>query len=149
MKQTVVVLFFLSISNMGFTQNILNSKGRKGELYFYWGWNVSWYGKSDINFKGTDYDFTLNDVRAKDRQTPFSVNKYLNPLNATIPQFNFRLGYYFKDNYSLSIGIDHMKYVMIQNQQVLIDGTISNTSSSYDGIYHNEPIVLVEDFFTI
>ncbi|MFD2917240.1 hypothetical protein [Psychroserpens luteus] len=121
-------------------------KVEKGELYFYWGWNRSWYNNSDIHFKGKDYNFTLSDVKAKDRQTPFSIDKYLNPGNATIPQYNFRIGYYFKDNYSLSIGIDHMKYVVVQNQQVLIDGTISNTSSSYDGSYTNESIILAEDF---
>jgi hypothetical protein len=146
MKHTIAVFFFLSIGNMSYSQNNRIVKGRRGEFYFYWGWNVSWYGKSDINFKGKDYDFTLFDVRAKDRQTPFSINKFLNPLNATIPQFNFRVGYYFNDNYSVSIGVDHMKYVMVQNQQVLIDGTISNTSTTYDGSYKNEPIILVEDF---
>ncbi|WP_432410867.1 hypothetical protein [Rasiella sp. SM2506] len=146
MKRTIVVLFFLCLSNLGISQNILNSIGRKGEFYFYWGWNRSWYGKSDINFKGKDYNFTLSDVKAKDRQTPFSFGKYLNPGNATIPQYNFRIGYYFKDNYSFSIGIDHMKYVMVQNQQVLIDGTISNSSATYDGSYNDEPITLIEDF---
>ena len=68
MKHTIAVFFFLSIGNMSYSQNNRNVKGRRGEFYFYWGWNVSWYGKSDINFKGKDYDFTLFDVRAKDRQ---------------------------------------------------------------------------------
>ena len=146
MKHTIVVLFFLSLSNLGFSQNVRNSKGRKGEFYFYWGWNRSWYGNSDINFKGKHYNFTLSDVKANDRQTPFSFKKYLNPGNATIPQYNIRIGYYFKDNYSVSIGVDHMKYVMAQNQQVSIDGFISNSSSVYDGIYNNEQIVLAEEF---
>ena len=146
MRYTLVVLFFFSISNIGYSQNKLNLNSRKGEFYFSWGWNISWYGKSDINFKGTNYNFTLFDVRAKDRQTPFSFNKYLNPANLTIPQFNFRVGYYFKDNYSVSIGIDHMKYVMVQNQQVLIQGTIRKSSLIYDGGYNNEPILLVEEF---
>ena len=42
----------------------------KGKLYFYWGWNKSQYSYSDITFKGDDYNFTLYDVAAKDRQNP-------------------------------------------------------------------------------
>ena len=146
MKHIIVVLIFLFISNIGVAQNVIKTSSRKGQLYFYWGWNRSWYGKSNIQFKGSDYDFTINNVRAKDRHTPFSVDKYLNPSNLTIPQFNFRIGYYIKKNYSVSIGIDHMKYVMIQNQQVLIEGYINNSTRKYNGVYNNESILLVEDF---
>lgn len=146
MKLTIVVIFLLSIGNMGFSQNARNSNRRKGEFYFYWGWNRSLYGTSDINFKGTDYDFTLSDVKAKDHQTPFSVNKYLNPVNITIPQFNFRIGYYLEDNYSISIGLDHMKYVVTPNQTVSINGNITETETIYDGNYSNDSIVIVEDF---
>jgi hypothetical protein len=30
----------------------------------------------------------------------------------TIPQTNFRMGYFISDHYSLAIGVDHMKYVL-------------------------------------
>jgi hypothetical protein len=35
----------------------------------------------------------------------------------TIPQTNFRMGYFISDHYSLA-GVDHMKYVLTQNQTV-------------------------------
>jgi len=143
MKHTIVVIFLLSIGNMGFSQNARNSNRRKGEFYFYWGWNRSLYGKSDINFKGTDYDFTFSDVKAKDRQTPFSFKKYLNPTHMTIPQYNFRIGYYIKDHYSISLGADHMKYVVTPNQRVSIHGNITQSGTIYDGNYNNNPIKTV------
>jgi hypothetical protein len=34
----------------------------------------------------------------------------------TIPQTNFRIGYFINDHYSIALGVDHMKYVMAQNQ---------------------------------
>lgn len=34
MKLTIVVIFLLSIGNMGFSQNARNSNRRKGEFYF-------------------------------------------------------------------------------------------------------------------
>ena len=76
----------------------------------------------------------------------FDWKVYFNPSLATIPQYNFRFGYYFSDKYSLSIGSDHMKYVMRQNQFVKIDGNISNSGTAYDGKYTNSDIKLLEDF---
>ena len=117
----------------------------KGKFFAYWGWNRANYSNSDIRFKGKNYDFTLSDVRAKDKASPFSFNDYFNPGRITIPQTNFRLGYFFKENYTISIGVDHMKYVMSRDQTVKINGNI-NTGSLYDKNYTNENIVLVKDF---
>ncbi len=125
-------------------KNIEAKISRKGNMYVYWGWNRGWYANSDIHFKGAFYDFTLNNVVAKDRQSPFSAKLYLNPSHATIPQYNFRVGYFINDKYNISLGIDHMKYVVTQNQNVNIEGNISNTNPSYDGQYNGESILLNE-----
>ena len=114
--------------------------------YVYWGWNRGWYSASDINFNGDDYDFTLSGVIAKDRQTPFSLDAYLNPVLISIPQTNFRIGYFFKEHYDISFGVDHMKYVVQQDQTVEISGQISGTGTIYDGIYENDDILIEEGF---
>jgi hypothetical protein len=121
---------------------------KKGKLYFYWGWNRGAYSKSDIRFKGEDYGFTLSDVIAKDRQTKFSVDNYLNPGNITLPQFNARIGYFFKNNWDISIGTDHMKYVVQTRQTVNVSGNINDSSSPYSGSYNNDEILLAEDFLS-
>ncbi|SOS47115.1 conserved exported hypothetical protein [Tenacibaculum dicentrarchi] len=118
----------------------------KGKFFAYWGWNWASYTDADIHFKGDNYDFTLSNVKAQDRQTKFSFNKYFNPGNVTIPQTNYRIGYFFKENYTVSIGVDHMKYVMIDNQSVKINGNINDGNAKYDGTYNNETINLAEDF---
>lgn len=119
----------------------------KGEFYFFWGWNRGWYSKSDIRFWGDNYDFTIYDVVAKDRQTPFGLDPYFNPVKITCPQTNMRAGYYIKKNMQVSLGVDHMKYVMQQNQRVPIDGYI-NAGTPYDGTYSNTSIVLVDNFLS-
>ena len=64
------------------TPSELNFKTKnKGKLCFYWGWNKAQYSYSDITFKGNDYNFTLNNVAAKDRQTPWDADVYLNPTS--------------------------------------------------------------------
>lgn len=111
---------------------------RKGDIFFYWGWNRDQYTKSDIHFYGDNYDFTLKDVVATDHPTHFSFDSYLNPFKLTIPQTNFRIGYFINDHYSLSFGFDHMKYVVQQYQTVEIDGYIHNTGTVHDGEYNGE-----------
>ncbi|MGY0425592.1 MAG: hypothetical protein ACWIPI_02005, partial [Polaribacter sp.] len=118
----------------------------KGKFFVYWGWNWASYTNSNIQFKGKDYDFTLSDVRAQDRQTKFSFNDYFNPANITIPQNNYRIGYFFKENYTISIGVDHMKYVVITDQNVKINGKINIGNKKYDGTYTNQDIKLAKDF---
>lgn len=106
----------------------------KGKMYIYWGGNRESYSKSDIHFRGPDYDFTLYDVMANDRPKGWSID-YINPGRMTIPQTNFRIGYFINDHYNISIGVDHMKYVMIQNQNVEIAGVIGNSYPDYAGVY--------------
>ena len=118
----------------------------KGKFYFYWGWNRSAYTSSDMSFQGEGYDFSLGNVKATDRQTPFQWDTYFNPSTLSIPQYNMRFGYFFWNNYEVSIGVDHMKYVMVQDQSVFINGSITNSETAYDGEYVNEPLELKKDF---
>ncbi len=118
----------------------------KGKAYFYWGWNRSFYSNSDITFEGDDYNFTLDNVIADDRQDEVNTD-YVNPGRITIPQTNMRIGYFFHDNWNISFGIDHMKYVMRPYQEVTINGEINN-GTQYDGIYNNDKITLDPDFLS-
>lgn len=116
----------------------------KGKWFVNWGGNRASYTKSDITFTGDDYHFTLYDVKAHDKPKGVHID-YINPGRMTIPQTNFRFGYYFSDRYSVSLGVDHMKYVMTQNQTVNMSGTIGG-HSPFNGTYQNEPTVMTEDF---
>ncbi|MGJ8745060.1 hypothetical protein [Polaribacter sp.] len=141
-------LFFLLLlfSNFLFSQEKKVEKvSNKGKMFFYWGWNRASFSDSDIHLTGENYDFTLKNVVAKDKVTSFSYNDYLNPGRVTIPQNNYRFGYFLSDNYTISIGVDHMKYVMASYQTVKIDGEI-NAGTQFDGVYNNDDILLSHDF---
>jgi hypothetical protein len=121
----------------------------KSKLYFYWGWNRSFYTNSDIHFTGKNYNFTLNDVVATDKQTRFALNPYLNPLGMTIPQFNARIGYKINKRLDISLGDDHMKYKMVQDQVVKVAGSIQvDNYTKYNGTYDYSELQLKEDFLT-
>ncbi len=117
---------------------------KKGTFYAFWGWNRSAYTNSDIHFKGNDYNFTLRDVKAADRQTKFSFKDYFRIDRITIPQTNLRIGYFIKDNLAITLGVDHMKYVMDQNQTVDIDGYVKPEYESH--INADNSIKLTGDF---
>lgn len=118
----------------------------KGKMYIFWGGNRENFTKSDIRFKGADYDFTLYDVEATDKPKGWHVD-YINPGRMTIPQTNLRIGYFITDHYNISIGVDHMKYVMMQDKAVNYSGFYPN-SGSYGEILPNNQVLLTEEFLT-
>lgn len=141
MKKLYFTLAFISTLT-AYSQNPAYSKG---QFYFSWGWNQAQYTKSDIHFTGDNYDFTLYDVVAHDRPTHLKPGIYFNPETITIPQTNIRFGYFVTDHWSVSLGYDHMKYVMDQYQVVQMDGEI-NAGSPHDGVYSNQTVVLSTSF---
>ena len=145
----MVVLTFCVFSQYTFSQEIVDNPEKytsknKGKLYIYWGGNRESYSKSDIHFKGEDYDFTLYDVAAHDKPKGFHID-YINPTRITIPQTNFRLGYFITDKYNISIGLDHMKYVMHNDRRVAYSGYYPN-AGSYNENPANGHLTLDEDF---
>ena len=115
----------------------------KGKFFVSWGGNRESYTKSDVNFRGKDYNFTVSDMKAHDKPKGWHCD-YINPAKMTIPQTNLRLGYFFSDHYSVTIGVDHMKYVMTQNQIANVTGKINlpadQPGSIYNGEYNNTPV---------
>lgn len=127
---------------------ILTSDSKKGKMYFYWGWNRAFYSNSDIHFSGEGYDFTIYDVPANDNPTPLGWDPYMHVDGITIPQTNMRLGYFINDHYEISIGDDHMKYIMENYIPVQIDGYIHNTQTEWDGVYDMDTISLEYRFLS-
>lgn len=127
MKKILLLVLLSLISITSFSQKT----NKKGSYYITWGYNRSTYANSDIRFVGPGYDFTLLDAKALDFPTPLSEFKtYVDPGLLSIPQFNFHGGYFIKDNLSISIGWDHMKYVVTDGQTVKVNGYINAQTSS-------------------
>src|SRR5688572_6486938 len=114
MRTWALLLILLSVCANADAQKWSSKKKystRQNTMYFYWGYNRSIYTKSDINFQGPGYNFIAEDVMASDRPTR-DFGTYVNLTSFTVPQFNIRVGYYYVDHWDISIGYDHMKYVM-------------------------------------
>jgi hypothetical protein len=118
----------------------------KGKFFITWGGNRETYSKSDVTFRGKDYNFTLENIQAHDKPKGWHID-YINPVKMTIPQTNFRLGYFVNDHYSITIGVDHMKYVMFQDRAVNVTGNYPD-AGTYGEVLPNNQVLLTEDFLT-
>lgn len=124
MRLIGVFLLFFSVSNITYA-----ATNHADKWFILWGYNRSEYQDSDITFTGSsggttgkDYNFTLYNVKASDRQSQVEL-QFLTPWGMTVPQYNFRLGYYLDETHRAYFGVDHMKYVMVANQVVNKTGT--------------------------
>ncbi len=148
-KTLIITLFFAYFNANAQSSNDVNSKytaSNKGKFFISWGGNRDVYSKSDIHFWGSNYDFTLYDVPAVDKPKGWHID-YINPARMTIPQTNLRIGYFLNNHYSIAIGVDHMKYVMLQDVAVAIKGNYPN-AGTFDELLPNNQVNLTEKFLT-
>lgn len=138
-KATLILSMLFALCN-SYGQNYSFKKKfgtQKNAMYLYWGYNRAIFSKSDINFYGPDYDFTLINAAAHDRPCD-DLKTYMNVSTVSVPQFNVRLGWYYKHRWDISVGYDHMKYVMDDWQTLYINGDINGTTNSQlSGSYTN------------
>lgn len=156
MKNSILlILLIFSVSGFAQEQTKIQEKytaHNKGKFFISWGGNRESFTQSDITFKGDDYNFTLHNVGAHDKPKGWHVD-YINPARMTIPQTNFRIGYFINDHYSVTLGLDHMKYVMYQDRAVDINGYYPNPGSygvdqNNTEVLPNNQVLLTDNFLT-
>lgn len=140
MRQTILFLALLCNAGTFIAQNDSLKKKYK-KLYFSWGYTRAAYSKSTIHFKDLSnsyheitgsnnyYDFTVHNVKAKDRP---DFDQLYDIINITIPQFVFRVGCELNNKWGFEINYDHTKYVVTDWQKVKISGQINGQSVSGD-----------------
>lgn len=122
----------------------------KGAIYISWGYNRSAYTKSDIRFQGQGYNFNLQYSKARDNQSSLNSGDY-SLTSLSVPQYNFKVGYYYKNKWSIALGIDHMKYIFIDQNKVVASGSLSySNQSAYLGnhIAYGSAILLSKNITT-
>ncbi len=133
----IFLLLFITV-----TVNYLTAQTKnhffKG-MYIQWGYNTEWYTKSTIHFKdvvnGVPHDFTIYKATAKDRNDLDAIVK--KPVEITIPQYNYRIGFYLNNSKTkaIELNFDHTKYIVNHNQFLHAKGTIGAKSFNTDTIF--------------
>lgn len=133
MRKSILLLLILHAALGAFSQG----RGAliKG-MYLQWGYNTEWYTNSNIHFKGTvngvSHDFTVYQAKAHDQNDLSAI--YKEPVQVSVPQYNYRVGFYLNPQHTRAIEInyDHTKYVVYDNQLLHAKGFIGNTSFDKD-----------------
>ncbi|MBI1692796.1 MAG: hypothetical protein FYV88_5190 [Bacteroidetes bacterium] len=121
-----------------------NRSERKGEFYFSWGYNKEWYTRSDVkvNQPALNNQYTLHQVQSHDNP---GWDKGLFKIPLSIPQYNYRIGYFFDKQKGLAfeINFDHTKHIIQDGQTMRISGTLGGRGvdssilfSSANGFYY-------------
>lgn len=130
-------------------ENVKYTANNKGKFFISWGGNRGDYSKSDITFKGEHYNFTIKDATAQDVPKGYHID-YINPTRMTIPQTNLKIGYFISNHYSITFGVDHMKYVMDRNRTRVLNGFINfpegDVNEAFNANFNNEEFFVSEDF---
>ena len=102
------------------------AKERKGEFYFSWGYNKEWYTRSTVkvNQPSLNNNYSIKNVASHDHPG-WDEGLFTTPIS--IPQYNYRLGYFFdkKKGLALEINFDHTKHIIQNGQLVKVSGTLN------------------------
>jgi hypothetical protein len=148
-KLLIIFLLIFSSTTLQAQYKQQKKSTAKGTLFCYWGYNRSIYTPSTIRFIGPGYDFKLKGVQAVDRPSR-NLAEYVNFNTFTVPQFDVRIGYNFKRNWAISLGYEHMKYVMKHGPTYYLSGTISpgiDQATGWSGTYSGDSVVTNETTF--
>lgn len=119
----------------GFSAEAQKKKRLIYGMYAQWGYNTEWYTRSNIHIKMSNgSDFTLHKARAMDKPDMDAILK--KPGDISIPQYNYRLGFYINPQRtkSIELNFDHAKYVVYDGQTIHVTGTIEGKPVNGDSI---------------
>ncbi|NML19849.1 hypothetical protein HHL16_03140 [Pseudoflavitalea sp. G-6-1-2] len=117
-------------------------------MYLQWGYNTEWYTNSTLHFKGAvngvPHDFKAYNAKGVDQNDLDAILK--KPLQISIPQYNYRVGFYLnkEKTKAIELNFDHTKYIVKDNQRLRIKGTIGDkafdqdTTVGHDGLFRFE-----------
>lgn len=132
MKELIIsILFLLSL----FNAQAQDKPQRFTGMYVQWGYNTEWYTRSNINFNMANGDrFKLHNAKAHDSPDLDAIVEV--PLQISIPQYNYRFGFYLNKTKTraIELNFDHIKYVVTDGQQVKVSGTIDGKPVNGDSI---------------
>ena len=131
-KCGIFISCILLLSLSSFTINAQKSTGsKKGEFYISWGYNTEWFTHSNLKINQPELgnEFTFKNINGHDHP---GWDKGLFSKALTIPQYNYRIGYFFgnKKDIGIEINFDHTKFIFTDDQVVHIKGTLN--SKPYD-----------------
>jgi hypothetical protein len=124
------------IARQSAAQPVTKAERPRRKYFVSWGYNGDGYTTSDIHIRQESLgnDFTLVGVEARDSK-PW---RHIIGHSLFVPQYNVRAGLFFNERWGLEVALDHMKWIVRQDQQVRMTGTLN-------GAAIDSPVTLTPD----
>src|SRR5882757_3300310 len=135
MRIVTIAIVFLLV----FTQTHGQGKReRKGEFYFSWGYNTEWYTHSNVHVSQPELgnNYTFREIKGHDHR---GWDEDLFKKNFSIPQYNYRFGYFFnkKKGLAFEINFDHTKFIFVDGQMARVKGTLEGKAIDSSVLFTN------------
>ena len=121
---------------------------RKGEFYFSWGYYKAYYTNSNIyiNQPALNNNFVFKNTVLVDNP---GWNKGLLKTPLTIPQYNYRFGYFFDKNkdWAFEINFDHTKALIKDNNTVRMVGTYNGSAIDSSFIFSEQGVGTARNYY--
>jgi len=133
-KTTVMLLAVLAATTLNAQTKKKKEPLFKG-MYLQWGYNTEWYTRSNINVRlSNGSNFTLHSAKAHDSPDMDAIAK--EPTQISIPQYNYRIGFYLnkQKTKAIELNFDHAKYIVTDGQTVHVTGTIDGKPVNGDSV---------------
>lgn len=119
---------------------VKEKKKRRGSLYFAWGYNQEWYTRSTIHINQPDFNSEYELVSVKGHDHMGWNNKSIFKQPISIPQYSYRIGYFFneKQDMGFEINFEHTKYIIQNNQRVDIRGRVNGVDVNRDILFSED-----------
>ena len=114
-------------------------------MYLQWGYNTEVYTHSNIRFNMQNGDkFELHHAKAHDKRGWGDI--FTETSQVTIPQYNYRIGFYLDKQHSraIEINFDHAKYVVTDGQTVHVTGNIDKQTVDGDSVLNPQTFLHFE-----
>ena len=143
---SIVCVFLVLASNLSAQKKLKLSTNGKGTLFFYGGYHRVGYASHNIDFKGSDYSFELENQRFSDNQEGESVADFFGSSSLQSAQAAFHVGYYVAHKWALTAGYDRMNFFIQLDEPSRVNGSFAPGSHSLlSGNYSGDLIQLTKD----
>ena len=124
-------LFSIAVHSVALAQTTTTAAAPDKEFFISWGYNGDSYAKSDLHIRqpGLGNDFTLASVQIRDSKG-WTDGLFAHAL--TVPQYNFRFGMFFNEKWGVEVALDHIKWIVREDQTVRMTGTLNGEAVDGD-----------------
>lgn len=144
MKKLLVALLLVMVLSPALAQKKKRHRLLDG-MYLQWGYNTEWYTRSTIHIEMPGgNNFKIHNVRANDRPDLDAI--YKKPKDISIPQYNYRIGFYLnkKHTRAIELNFDHAKYIVTNYQVAHVTGTIDGKTINADSVLNPQTFLHFE-----